>query len=379
VRVVAFGTYDKQKHPRVAVLLEGLRDHDVDVDECNEPLALDTADRVRVLQRPWLLPGLLLRVLSRWARLARRIGGHLPADVVLVGYLGHFDVLLARALCRRRYRVVLDHLVSAYDTAVDRGSRNRMVLWALRLLDIVAVSCADIVIVDTDESADLVAERFRDRVVVVPVGAPTAWFESRQEGEPGSGPLRAVFFGTFTPLQGAVVVAEASRLVDPQRVSLSLIGSGQDEVEVRRRASAAVRWNPWMSTQALVSEVAAHDVCLGIFGTSGKAARVVPNKVFQGAAAGCVIVTSDTPPQRRAFGEVGVFVPAGDPTALANALTGLAEDRQRTELLRAATARRATEAFTPASVVTALLDALDVARPAARRRRSDESPACSLP
>ena len=39
--------------------------------------------------------------------------------------------------------------------------------------------------------------------------------------------------------------------------------------------------------------------------------RVVPNKVFQGAAAGCAVVTSDTAPQRRALGDAAVFVPAG--------------------------------------------------------------------
>ena len=52
--------------------------------------------------------------------------------------------------------------------------------------------------------------------------------------------------------------------------------------------------------------VAGHDVCLGIFGTGVKAQLVVPNKVYQGAAAGCAVVTSDTAPQRRALGENAV-------------------------------------------------------------------------
>ena len=40
------------------------------------------------------------------------------ADAVLVGYLGHFDVLLARRLFRR-IPVVLDHLIFAADTAAE--------------------------------------------------------------------------------------------------------------------------------------------------------------------------------------------------------------------------------------------------------------------
>jgi len=52
----------------------------------------------------------------------------MPApDVVVVGYLGHFDVVLARfpvraagTLRRRKIPIVLDHLVGASDTGRDR-------------------------------------------------------------------------------------------------------------------------------------------------------------------------------------------------------------------------------------------------------------------
>jgi len=47
---------------------------------------------------------------------------------------------------------------------------------------------------------------------------------------------------------------------------------------------------------------------------------VVPNKVFQGAAAGCAIITSDTGAPARVFGDAIVLVPPGDADALAAAL-----------------------------------------------------------
>ena len=96
--------------------------------------------------------------------------------------------------------------------------------------------------------------------------------------------------------------------------------------------------------------VASHHVCLGIFGTGDKARRVVPNKVFQGAAAACAIVTSDTPPQRRVLGEAAVLVPPGDPGALAAALRLVAEDRVELARLRRAAARLAEGQFAPAQV-----------------------------
>ena len=66
--------------------------------------------------------------------------------------------------------------------------------------------------------------------------------------------------------------------------------------------------------------VSGHDVGLGIFGTTTKALTVVPTKAYQAAAAGCVMLTSDTVPQRDSFGDAAMYVPPGDPHALAEAL-----------------------------------------------------------
>src|ERR1700753_556024 len=108
-----------------------------------------------------------------------------------------------------------------------------------------------------------------------------------------------------------------------------MVARGQDEAETKRAAAAnaAVRWLDWVPSDELPALVGAHDVCLGIFGTGEKALRVVPHQVFQGAAAGCAIVTSDTAPQRRTLGDAARLVPPGDPAALADALRELAADR----------------------------------------------------
>src|ERR1700729_3727937 len=119
MRVLLFGTYDASAHPRIAILGEGLRDSGMAVSECNAPLGLDTAARVAMLAHPWRTPALLARLARRGLTLSRQ-ARRLPApDVVIVGYLGHFDVHLARLLFRR-VPVVLDHLVGASDTGRDR-------------------------------------------------------------------------------------------------------------------------------------------------------------------------------------------------------------------------------------------------------------------
>jgi glycosyltransferase involved in cell wall biosynthesis len=372
MRITIFGTYDSAMHPRIATIAEGLAARGFDVTECNVPLGLDTAARVDMLARPWRAGALLARLARRWTALAR-LARRMPApDAVVVGYLGHFDVHLARLLFRRgRVPVVLDHLVGASDTGRDRrlDGGPRQVL--LRMIDSAALRAADIIVVDTEEHLTALPERYRQRAVVVAVGAPAPWHDAAADiageaatdpaaAEPAATdpaqPLRVVFYGLFTPLQGTPVIGAAlGRLADAP-VEVTMIGRGQDEAHTRAAAAAnqAVRWLDWVPAGELPKLVADHDVCLGIFGTGEKARRVVPNKVFQGAAAGCAIITSDTAPQRRLLGDAAVLVPPGDPEALAAALLRLAGDRDALLALRREALELARRQFTAAQVVAPL-------------------------
>lgn len=48
--VLAFGTYSVRKHPRVGILIDGLRKNGCNVEEINQPLLLSTAQRVEILK-----------------------------------------------------------------------------------------------------------------------------------------------------------------------------------------------------------------------------------------------------------------------------------------------------------------------------------------
>src|SRR3954464_10513168 len=148
MRLLFFGTYDASAHPRVKVLRDGLVAHGATVLECNVPLGLSTASRVAMLAKPWRLPLLGVRLVRCWATLVvgsarfRRgedgTRGSWP-DAVVVGYLGHFDVLLARRLFPH-VPLVLDHLVGASDTATDRGVGDGLRQRLLGRLDAAALS-----------------------------------------------------------------------------------------------------------------------------------------------------------------------------------------------------------------------------------------------
>lgn len=367
MNITFFGTYDTKTTPRVQAMIDGLRRHGIAVTECNAPLKLSTANRIAIARQPWKLPWLLLAIIASWLRLidARR---RLPAtDVVIVGHLGQFDIHLARQLFRRQ-PLVLDYMVSGSDTARDRQVSGAIKNIGLVWLDNAALRTADIIVVDTEERRLTLPAKYRAKGVVVDVGAPQAWFDN--ETPPAfstprvESPLRVIFFGNYTPLQGAPIIGEALGLLRAP-IEVTMVGDGQDRAETVRIATnipadVTIKWTDWVGAGELPMVVAAHDVCLGIFGTSGKARQVVPNKVYQGAAVGCVIITSDTLPQRRALGETGIFVSPGDAKALAAALDRLARNPEALRLARQASYRHARRHFTPEKIVVPLLEKLSL-------------------
>jgi len=341
------------------------------VVEVNRPDRSSTADRVQMLRKPWLALGRAGGMGRGWcgmARDGRRARKQHPVDAIVVGYLGHFDVIAAR-LAFPRSTIVLDHLIFAADTAHDRAVGGRLTRIALVILDRLAIACASFVVVDTTEHLAMLPGRARSRALVLPVGAPDAWFDAgaARERPAGAGraALKVVFHGLFTPLQGAPVIGAA--LADLSRrgvhLDVTLIGSGQDaDATLAALGDTPVEWRDWVQPDRLPALLAGADVCLGIFGTSGKAHRVVPNKVYQGLAAQCAVVTSDTAPQRSALGDAVAYVPAGDATALADALAALSSDRVAVAALAGPGAALARERFSPEAIGLTLATALKALR-----------------
>ncbi len=362
--VLGWGTYDRTRHPRVGILLDGLAQAGASVSEVNTPDQMSTAQRVAFAHRPWRAVGRLWSMGGTWRRLVRngrRFMRRRSVDAMLVGYLGHFDVIVARVAFPRT-TIALDHLVFAEDTLRDRRIGGGFTAWAMRRLDRLALRSATLILLDTVEHRGLVPRRLRAKTLVVPVGASDAWFSAgvareALPGPSGTRPLRIVFYGLFTPLQGAPTVGDALALLRERGVDaeVTLVGTGQDE----DATSAALGTTPvtrhrWIDPDALPALVAANDICLGIFGTSDKAGRVVPNKVYQGLAAGCAVITSDTPAQRAVLGEAVLYVPPGNPVALADAIAALSQDRERLASIAARGTAFAREHFTPIVLGTLL-------------------------
>lgn len=302
------------------------------------------SERVELAARGKLVA--LARAILAYPRLVWRFLRARPADLVLVSHPGWFDMLVLAPLARaRRMPVMFDMFISLYDTVVsDRGlaAPRSLVGRCCRLVDRLSLRLADRVIADTPAHAEFFRELAGlppGRVGVVWLGAQDDVFYPRPEVEPAE--RRVLFHGTFIGLQGVETIVRAAKLLEPDGVEVRFVGGGQEQAtvdrlvdELRPRNLVLVGLIP---LDQVPDEIAAATLCLGIFGTSGKAHRVVPNKLYECLAVGRPVLTGDTPAVRSAFGlaEVALAQP-GSPESLAEAARHLLSDAPgRREIARA--------------------------------------------
>jgi glycosyltransferase involved in cell wall biosynthesis len=345
MRILWLGTYERD-YTRTRVLMAGLRELGVEVVECQRPLWELTRHKAGSFLSPARLPGVAARFIAAWGSMAVEQRRLPPVDAVVAGYPHQPDALPAWVFARgRRVPLVVDAMISLSDTlGGDRARVGAATAAGLAALDKATLRCADLVVADTDAHAAYYADRFGvapQRIVVARLGAESDVFRPAPSPE---GPTRALFYGKLAPLHGLDTVVEAARL--PGVPPIRLIGEGQlgdwlrREIEFGRAPN--VEHVPWVEHEQLGAELAAASICLGIFGRSSKAARVVPNKVYHAMAVGRPVVTADTPAAREVLddGETALLVPPGDPAALASALARLAGDEHLRRRIGEAARRR---------------------------------------
>lgn len=330
MRVLLWGVYDTSK-PRIRILRNGLRKAGVDLVEIHTSVWEDIQDKSQIrglgkrtrLMIRWLFayPGLVYKLLRAP-----------KPDLILVSYPGILDAFMAAAAGRiRGIPVVWDVFLSLYDTIVedrrmwsDKGLPAR----TLHFLENVALRCVDLAFMDTKAHARRVEDLFHlpaHSCEAVWVGVETEHFLHGAAAPVPVGPdLRVLFYGQFIPLHGIDTIIKAARLLKDEPVEWILIGKGQEDGRIRAQLAQdplpKVRWIEWVEYEILKEWLSAADVCLGIFGTSEKAASVIPNKVFQIIASGRPLITRDSPAIRELLAPdfpCTSLVPAGNPEALA--------------------------------------------------------------
>ena len=384
MRVAFVGGFDPE-YPRTRGLREGLQARGVEVR------MLATSPRAGFGARE---AGMIAAWISRAA----------GADAFLVPSFGHRDVPLLRLLAHASGAPLLfDPLVSRWDTQVRDIGRVRAGSFAalrLRMSDRLSMGLADIVLCDTWEHGEFFSSEFgvaRQKIARVPVGADREAFAmgakraeraaTTEDAASGPRPLEVAFVGGFLPLHGMPVIVQAAAILEarhgPGFARFTLAGHGMEAYRVDRDLAAlglrSVRRLPRIPYAEALRVLAEADIALGIFGTSEKAGRVVPHKVFQSLALGVPTVTRRSAAIAEYFrdgrdGRTGdqrealVTVPAGDAAALARSLEELAADPARRERIGAAGRVAALAEGTAERIGEALVEAIIRSRAATAPR-----------
>ncbi len=337
IRVCYFGTYSRgEEYARNNAIISGLRRNGVEVIPCQVDVWPTYDQKMEALER-----GLASQSVAYLRAYARLLASYLALPdhgFLFVGYIGHVDAFPARILAWiRRKPVVFDAFYSLYDTVVrDRGLYADESLRArlLRLVDRWSAKLSDLVLLDTWAHVDYYAGEFgidRKKFVAIPLGTdeknfyPRPWPEDDQI-------LECISYSSYIPLHGIdVQLQAASILKEDKDVRFTFVGKGQLYPRMRQWAERAglenVTFIEWLSHEELVEKIARADVCLGIFGRTEKASRVIPYKVYEALAMRKPVITGDSPASRELLqdGINAMLSQMGDPHGLASKIRSLKE------------------------------------------------------
>lgn len=345
MRICLAGSYDPDfgRNRKIHEALTGLG---ASVSECR--VEIWTGDRVELAQNGRVSAA--IRALVAYPRLLWRLLASDPPDVFLVAHPGWFDVPVVWLAARRHgVPILYDMFISLYDTMVlDRGlvAPHTALAKICKAADRLACRLASRVTVDTPADRKFFSEltgQSLDRFGVVWLGAQDQIFRPRPGIEVDCNTV--VFHGTFVPLQGVDIVVRAAKLLEPEGIRFEIVGDGQQKQMIDRLVDslgiANVTMHGMVPMQALPDYIGRATVCLGIFGTTDKANRVIPHKLFECLAMRRPVITRASSAVASAFTEEEVVTcEPGNPESLAAAILTLMQHPDRRERIAEAGHRR---------------------------------------
>ncbi len=257
------------------------------------------------------------------------------ADIVMVPFPGHYLMPIIRLWTRKP--IIFDAFISLHDTNVyDRKKVSPWSprAWWLYCIDWLACHLANEVLIDTEAQRQYFISHFHlnpKKITVVYVGTRDDLFNTRNTPHSKQNKVfQVLFYGTYIPLQGIKHIIDAAEILQKQNnIQFTLVGSGQTFPEIKaianRKQLRNINFQSRVPYTLLPELIAKADLCLGIFGTTNKAMRVIPHKVYDAVACGTPVLTADTPAIAEKFADDPLvhLCKTGSGEAIAKAITTL--------------------------------------------------------
>jgi glycosyltransferase involved in cell wall biosynthesis len=274
----------------------------------------------------------------------RGLGFRKKPDLVWVPVCRQRDILAA---CRwahaRGIKVLFDPMISAWDKKVleqRKWKADESRAKKLHRLETKMMNEPDFVTWDTSCHEDFCAEQFgvpREKMAALFTGTDEKVFnvENAPETKPENGEFRVLYHGAYLPLHGTEYIVEAARMTQGEGIQWDFLGWGAYKAETEAKASGIsnVRFLDKVPYTEVPKVIGAHDVVLGVFGTTPKAARVIGNKIYECMACARPTVNefcTGYPPEAKDCKAIK-FVPPGDAEAIVKAIREYRDDWAKKE------------------------------------------------
>ncbi len=349
MKICYFGTFD-ENYLRNRIIRKGLEQNGCQIELCRTKYSN--------------LLKVYFELLINWIKISKE-----DVKAIIVGETGYVLMPLAWLLSKLwNKKLILDAFFSLYDTYVcDRKivKENSLEAKKLFILDKFGCLLADLVLLDTEAHIEYFKNKFclyKKKFIRVFVGTDNSIFYPR-DVERINNKFVVLHWGTFIPLHGVEYILKSAKILEFQQdILFQFIGEGQTYPEVinlsKKLNLKNIEFISYESEETLVEKIAQADICLGIFGSTEKAKRVIPHKVYQAIAMKKPVITGDSPAIREVFEDKKniLLCEIANPDSLAEKILKLKNDTFLRKKIAENGYSLFLEKFTPFEIVKDLLE-----------------------
>jgi len=333
MKICLFGSYVKDSYGIPSgnggtLLKKILEMQNVEVIECHEPIAKFSS------------------ILTAYLKLFFR-HRKISYDVLVIPWRGILTLPLVKIIHRKP--IIYFPAFSIYDTLVydlKKIKKNSLKARFVHFVDKLACNWVDKIVLESTEEINYFIKEFnicKEKFYQLPLAADESIFFP-QIIKKMKKDFVVLFFGSFIPLHGIDIIVKAAIILkDDHDIYFVICGDGQTKPDIEKLIDenkvANVKLLGHVSKETLLENIINSDVCLGIFGNSYKAQKVVTNKAFQILVSQKPLITMESPAalESNLKNEINcILVPPSCPKKLAEAILFLKNNPKKLEKIAVA-------------------------------------------